>query len=243
MSGVSAQTLAYVAEADQKRKKKRLALALSIAGVVVLVGVVLLIARLMHPSPPPLDADAIVLAKFMATSQYAKLDEDTKNEYRKQLWRNPENRKKIFAATQSGAISEAEMEQGRKLMMDSFIARQRAEMAEFFKLKPGKERLAYLNKKIDDDEERRRQRSTTRPSTQPGGVATGNRGPGGAGGPGGPGGPGRSGGGRGDPARMKQREDNFPADLRAATTEYRREMDDARLARGLPAGGGGRGGR
>ncbi len=142
------------------------------------------------------------------------------------------------------------MEQGRKIMFDAMIARDRQQMSEFFKLDP-KGRLDYLNKEIDKElawRQERQARATTQPSTIPALVASAGSttgGPGGAGSGAPGGGPPGGGGwrnGRNDPARMKQMEDNYPADLRAAKTEYRRQMTDARIARGLPPNGG-RGGR
>lgn len=126
-------------------------------------------------------------------------------------------------------------------------ARERAELASYFKLSPA-QRQAELDRRIKADEARRQawqaereKRDQTRAAggQQASGAAQGGdrggRGPGG-----GQSGPGQPGGGRtedGRNARSKGRIDRTTPEQRAQQAEYRRAMDARRKELGLPTGG------
>ena len=143
-------------------------------------------------------------------------------------------------------------------------ARERAEMASYFRLAPA-ERQAELDRRIKAEEQRRQQWQAERQKRDAGRAAAGQQAaanggrpagggpPGsGAGGPGGPGGPG---GGPGGPPgtgrrtsteearndRSKQRIDRSSPEERAQRTEYRRAIETRRSQLGLPVSGGRRG--
>lgn len=129
-------------------------------------------------------------------------------------------------------------------------ARERAELASYFKLSPA-QRQAELDRRIKADEARRQawqaereKRDQARPAggQQASGASQGGdrggRGPGGSGQGGG--GPGQPGGGRtedGRNTRSKGRIDRTTPEQRAQQAEYRRAMDARRKELGLPTGG------
>lgn len=123
-----------------------------------------------------------------------------------------------------------------------FQARERAELASYFRLPPA-DRQAELDRRIKAEEERRKAWQAEREKRNqqqagaggPGGDRGGDRGGGGANTGGGRPGGGRTEEGRND--RSKRRIDQSTPEQRAQATEYRRAMDVRRTQLGLPAGG------
>lgn len=118
-------------------------------------------------------------------------------------------------------------------------ARERAELASYFKLAPA-QRQAELDRRIKADEARRQARQAEREKRDQtraaGGQQAAGAAPGSDRGDRGPGGAGRPGGGRtedGRNARSKGRIDRTTPELRAQQAEYRRAMDARRKQLGL----------
>jgi hypothetical protein len=140
-------------------------------------------------------------------------------------------------------MPEAHREQAGRQMGRLWEARERAELASYFALKP-EQRKAELDRRIKAEEARRQawdaQRDQRRDRSGPQLTdGRGRGGPGGGPGGGGPGNGGRRGGGteesRND--RSKRRIDRSTPEERARQAEYRRAIEERRTQLGLPTGG------
>ncbi|HLL89807.1 MAG TPA: hypothetical protein VK324_10915 [Tepidisphaeraceae bacterium] len=121
------------------------------------------------------------------------------------------------------AFGQLSAEDRAKAMVNMMGATTRpSPMAEYYKLPPGPQRVAYLDKMIDE-QERRRAEWARRASTHPAnGEERGRRGDG------------PQGGGWRDPAFRKAMDDLIPPTQRAEWADFRAAVRERRQQRGLP---------
>ena len=191
------------------------------------------------PKPPdPATASPTDIAKYMATSQFAELPMEKRQEY---FDRVNQAQTQPFNFFRGEGLSRDERDNLRENVAPMMEAARDKQMKEYFALAP-EDREAYLDKIIDQMLERQQARATrpSRSDTQPG--ASGPGGPGGPGGAvgGGPGGP--PGGGRGGGAfnaqRMRDRIEGTNPLNRAQRIEFRQQLQQQMQKRGIAPRGG-----
>jgi len=113
------------------------------AGATLVVAVFAVIALNWHPAGPNPKGDVIAVVKYVSSSRFEDLTEKQKRPYMDALRFNIE---KVNNAHKAGTIDDKQFKLANQY---AWMARQLEHMDEYFALRPGKAREAYLDSRID----------------------------------------------------------------------------------------------
>ena len=116
---------------------------------------ILIVVLLKSNSKPPevAPANATNVVKFMASEDFAKLDEAKKKEYLDKMRDNPEMRDAMWA--QRDNLSEQERQNLRRNMGNAFRQQMQERMNKYFALKTADEKKKFLDDMIDEMQKHR----------------------------------------------------------------------------------------
>lgn len=136
-------------------KQKKIALIYGVVAVVVIGGTVLGFVMLKsNPKPPEVTpGNATNVVKFIASDNFAKLDDAKKKEYLDKMQANPEMRDAMWS--QRDNLSEQERQNLRKNMGNAFRQQMKDRMNKYFALKTKEEKNKMLDEMIDEMQKRR----------------------------------------------------------------------------------------
>ena len=180
------------------------------SGLLVICGGIITWAVWPNNPPDPATQSPQQIAKYMASKQFAGLDDTKKQDYLSKMG----DRRELFRA--AGELNEQERQQLRENVGSVFRRDMESRVDRYFEL-PSDQRTAYLDEMIDRMPNRRGP-MTDSANRQPPGVQ----------------GQGRRGGGRGfTPERLRRRIENTPPERRAKFAEFMRAYRQRMQERGL----------
>lgn len=116
-----------------------------LAILVILGGGITLALKLFLKDVPRLDASTVEIAKFVITPAFDKMPFDSQRQYMKVLEKRDENGE-LESAWKNHKITDTEY---KASMNVAWLAKHLSRVDKYFSLRPGQERIDYLNKMID----------------------------------------------------------------------------------------------